>query len=67
MNALPGAVPVNDFDLVQAIDRLCRRIVVAVAPATHRRLDAALGRALDIAGVEHHAHGTLKDFRRELR
>lgn len=52
MNTPPGAVPVNDFVLVQAIDRLGQRIVVAVAPTTHRRLDAALGRALDVAGVD---------------
>jgi len=67
MNALPRTVPVNDFDLVQAIDRLCRRTVVAVAPTAHRRLNAGLGPALGVAGVERPAHGTLKDFRRELR
>lgn len=52
MNALPGAAPVNDFGLVQAIDRLGQRIVVAVAPTAHRQLNAGLGRALGVAGVD---------------
>ncbi len=61
MSALPGAVPVNDFDLVKAIDRLGQRIVVAVAPATHRRLDAVLGRALDVASVDIDDEGLVQE------
>ena len=30
LHVLPGAAPMNDFSLVQAIDRLGQRIVVAV-------------------------------------
>ena len=52
MNALPRAMPVNDFGLVLTIDRLCRRIGVAVAPTAYRRLNAGLGQALGVAGVD---------------
>jgi hypothetical protein len=39
----------NQFGLVQAVDRLGQRVVVAVAAAAHRRLDAGLGQALGVS------------------
>ena len=49
LHALPGTAPVNDFGLVQTIDRLGQRIVVAAAPTAYRRLDTGLGQALGVA------------------
>ncbi len=38
----PRGAPMNQFRLVQAVDRFSQRIIVAVAPAADRRLDASL-------------------------
>lgn len=42
----------NQFRLVQAVDRFGQRIVVAVAPAADRRLDAGLGQPFAVANAD---------------
>lgn len=42
----------NQFRLVQAVDRLGQRIVVAVAPAADRRLDAGLSQPFAVADAD---------------
>ncbi len=42
----------NQFGLVQAVDGLSQGVVVAVAPATHRRLDASFRQPLGIANAD---------------
>ena len=43
----PRPASVDDLSLVEAVDRLGERIVIAVADAADRGLDACLGQALD--------------------
>jgi hypothetical protein len=38
----------NQFGLLQPVDRLGQRVVVAVAPAAHRQLDAGFGKAFGV-------------------
>ena len=45
----PGAAPADHLSLEQADDRLGESIVVAVADAADRRLDAGIGQALGVA------------------
>ena len=45
----PGAAPADHFGLEQADDCLGESIVVAVADAADRRLDAGVGQALGVA------------------
>jgi len=40
----------NQLDLVQAVDRFCQDIVVAIVFADHRELDARFGYAFAAAG-----------------
>jgi len=49
LDRLPGPLLANDFGLVEAIDGLCKRIVVAVSGAAHRRLDVCLSEPLAVA------------------
>ena len=49
---LPGRVPVDQLCLVQAIDRLGQRVVVAVALAAQRGLDTRLGRPFAVADAD---------------
>jgi hypothetical protein len=42
----------NQFRLVQAVDRFSQRVAVAVSPATDRRRDACLGRPFAVANVD---------------
>ena len=44
----PGAAPPDDLGFIKAVDRLGERIVVRVADAAHRRLDAGLGETISI-------------------
>ena len=46
---LPRCPAVDQLGLVQPVDRLGQRVVVAVALAAHRRLDAGLGQTLAVA------------------
>lgn len=39
----PSGAPMNQFRLVQAVDRFGQHIVVAIAPAVDRRLEARFG------------------------
>ncbi len=45
----PGAAPVDDLGLEQAVDGFGEGVVVAVADAPHRGLDPRRGQALGIA------------------
>jgi hypothetical protein len=42
----------DQFSLVQAVDRFSQCVVVAVAPAANRRFDACLGQSLAIANAD---------------
>jgi hypothetical protein len=42
----------DQLGLVQPVDRLGQRVVVAVALAAHRRLDAGLGQPLGVADAD---------------
>src|SRR5262245_15605580 len=44
----PRSAPVDDFGLVEAVDRLGQRVVVAIADAANRGLDARLGQAFGV-------------------
>lgn len=44
----PWAPAVDQFRLVEAVDGLCQRVVVAVPRAAHGGLDAGLGEALAV-------------------
>lgn len=46
---LPGAPAVNQLGLVQPVDGLGQRVVVAVAPTAHRGLYARLVQAFGVA------------------
>src|SRR5262249_41944937 len=48
----PGATAVNDLGLEQSDDRLREGVVVRVADAAHRRLDAGLLQALSVTNRE---------------
>ena len=41
--SFPGTAPVDQFGLVQPVDGLCQSVVIAVAFAADRGLDASLG------------------------
>lgn len=41
--------PVDQLGLVQPVDRLCQRVVVAVSSAAHRGFNARLGQSLGVA------------------
>jgi len=43
---------VDEFSLVQAIDRLGQGVIVTVAPAAGRGFDACLGQTLAVADVD---------------
>src|SRR3546814_13997877 len=45
----PGATPMNQFSLVQAVDGFCQGIVVAVTATTHRGLNTGLRESLCVA------------------
>ncbi len=47
--AFPWCPPVNQLGLVQTVDGLGQGVVVAVALAAHRGLDAGLGQPLGVA------------------
>ena len=47
----PGAA-MNQFSLVQAVDRFSEGIIVAVAPTADRRFDARFGEPLAIANAD---------------
>ena len=47
-----GPRRMNDLGLVKTVDRFGQSVVVAVADATHGRLDTGLGEALGIASIE---------------
>ena len=44
----PRSTPLDDFGLVEAIDRLGQRVVVAIADTAHGGLDARLGQAFGV-------------------
>jgi hypothetical protein len=46
---LPGRAAMDQLGLVEPVDRLGERIVVAVTAAADRRLDARLGQTLAVA------------------
>lgn len=46
---LPCTTTMDQFSLVQAVDRLRQRVVVTVFPAANRRFDSSLGQALAMA------------------
>ena len=46
---LPGCPAMDQFGLVEPVDRLGQRVVVAVAFAADRWLDACLGKSLAVA------------------
>ena len=45
----PRSAPPDDLGLVEAVDRLGQGVVVAVADAADRGLDAGIGEALGVA------------------
>jgi hypothetical protein len=45
---LPGRSAVDQLSLVQPVDRLGQRVVVAVSFAAHRRLDAGFAQAFAV-------------------
>ncbi len=49
LHAAPRTAPVDEFGLVEAVDRLGQGIVVAVTDAAYRWLDPGLGQTLGIA------------------
>jgi len=42
----------NQFCLVQAVDRFSQRVVVAVAPTANRRFDARFGQAFAVSDTQ---------------
>ena len=44
----PWPAPVNDLGLIETVDRFCQSVVVAVADAAHRRLNACFGQSLGV-------------------
>lgn len=48
LTRLPGSAAVDQFSLIEPIDRLGQGIIVAVAFATHRRFDAGFCQALAV-------------------
>src|SRR5690242_18571849 len=48
-NVPPRSASVDQFRLVKADDRLGKRVVVGIANATYRRLDASFGQTLRVA------------------
>ncbi len=50
--AFPGRTTVDQFGFVQAVDRLGQCVVVAVATAADRGLDADLGQPFAIADAD---------------
>src|SRR5690625_3282 len=48
LKALPG-LSVDELSFVEAVDRLGKGVIVAVANASHRRLDASLSQPLGVA------------------
>lgn len=42
----------NQFGLLQAVDGLGQRVVIAVALAAHRRLDASFRQSLGVANAD---------------
>ncbi len=48
LEGAPRPAPVDDLGLVEPVDGLCQRIVIAVADAADRGLDAGLGQALGV-------------------
>ena len=42
----------NQFSLVQAVDRFSQGVVIAVAPAADRRFDARFGQAFAVANAD---------------
>jgi hypothetical protein len=44
----PRSTPVDDFGLVEAVDRIGQRVVVAIADTTDGGLDARLGQAFGV-------------------
>ena len=49
LTRLPRPAPVDDLGLVQAVDGLGQRVVVAVASAANRGFDAGFGQAFAVA------------------
>lgn len=49
LEASPWSAPMVDLGLVEAVDRLGQRVVVAVADTAHRRFNAGFGEALGVA------------------
>ena len=52
LEGLPGAAAVDDLGLVEAVDGLGQGVVVAVADAADRGLDAGLGQAFGVSDRE---------------
>jgi len=48
----PRAAPVDQFRLVQPVNRFRQRVVVAITCAADRRCDTRLGKALAVADAE---------------
>lgn len=48
----PRTTPMDDFGLVEAVDRFGESVVVAVSDATNRGLDTSLGQALGVANAD---------------
>ncbi len=48
----PWSPAVNQFGLVQAVDGLGQGVVIAVALAAHRRLDASFRQSLGVANAD---------------
>ena len=49
LEAAPGSPPVDQLGLVEAVDGLGQRVVVGIADAADRGLDASLGQTLGVA------------------
>lgn len=47
----PGAA-MNQFSLVQAVDRFSQGVVIAVSPAADRRFDARFGQPFAVANAD---------------
>src|SRR5690606_26907017 len=52
LEAPPWPAPMDDLGLVEAVDRFGESVVIAVADAADRRLDARLGQALGVADAD---------------
>ena len=48
LTRLPGCPAMNQFRLVQAVNRLGQRIIIVVALVSYRGLDAGLSKALAV-------------------